>query len=154
MGSARIQRRRPAGEKQLLPLVDEQAGRVSVDPAWGTVQPISLHPQIETIAELEVIAHIESGGRLIDTRKPVHVAGSGVIEGAIAIEWEHVVDRLDEFDRNAKNVLYCNGPQCTATPLAVELLLKAGFPPELLAYYRGGIHDWVTLGYPLVPASP
>ncbi len=151
-GSSGIQRRRPFGEKQMLPTVDEQSGLVTVDPTWGTVQPLVLHPQIETLAELEVIAHIEAGGRLIDTRKPEYVAASGTIQGAVAIEWEHVADRLDEFDRQGKNVLFCNGPQCAATPRAVERLLEAGFPPELLAYYRGGIHDWVTLGYPLEPA--
>jgi hypothetical protein len=46
-------------------------------------------------------------------------------------------------------VLFCNGPQCTATPRAVAALLAAGHPATSLLYYRGGIHDWVTLGLPL-----
>ncbi|MBK5116040.1 MAG: hypothetical protein JJE23_03875, partial [Thermoleophilia bacterium] len=45
--------------------------------------------------------------------------------------------------------LYCNGPQCLATPDAVGLLLDAGWDPASLRYYRGGIHNWVTLGLPL-----
>lgn len=29
-------------------------------------------------------------------------------------------------------------------------LLSAGHPAAALLYYRGGIHDWVTLGLPLL----
>ena len=50
-------------------------------------------------------------------------------------------------------MLFCNGPQCAATPDAIRTLLRAGYPAERLAYYRGGIHDWVTLGLPLEPAE-
>ena len=51
-------------------------------------------------------------------------------------------------------VVFCNGPQCPATAQAIEALLAAGWPAERLLYYRGGIHDWVTLGLPLAgPAS-
>jgi hypothetical protein len=35
------------------------------------------------------------------------------------------------------------------TAQAIEALLAAGWPAERLLYYRGGIHDWVTLGLPL-----
>jgi hypothetical protein len=28
-------------------------------------------------------------------------------------------------------------------------MLVAGEPAEELLYYRGGVHDWVTLGLPL-----
>jgi len=51
-------------------------------------------------------------------------------------------------------IVFCNGPQCSATAQAIEALLAAGWPPERLLYYRGGIHSWVTLGLPLAkPAS-
>jgi rhodanese-related sulfurtransferase len=45
-------------------------------------------------------------------------------------------------------VLFCNGPQCTATPQAIARLLAAGWDADRLRYYRGGIHDWATLGLP------
>ena len=50
-------------------------------------------------------------------------------------------------------ILFCNGPQCAATPDAVEALLAAGYPAGALAYYRGGLHDWQTLGLPVEPGS-
>ena len=33
-----------------------------------------------------------------------------------------------------------------ATAEATEALRAAGWPAEQLLYYRGEIHDWVTLG--------
>jgi hypothetical protein len=52
-------------------------------------------------------------------------------------------------------VVFCNGPQCTATAHAIDALLAAGWPAERLLYYRGGIYDWGdALGLPLAtPAS-
>jgi hypothetical protein len=33
-------------------------------------------------------------------------------------------------------------------------LLEEGHPADSILFYRGGIHDWVTLGLPLeMPAS-
>jgi hypothetical protein len=34
----------------------------------------------------------------------------------------------------------------------VAALLAAGWDSSRLRYYRGGIHDWVTLGLPLTRA--
>jgi hypothetical protein len=36
-----------------------------------------------------------------------------------------------------------------ATSDAVQQLLDHGYPPKAILYYRGGIHDWVTLGLPV-----
>ena len=36
-----------------------------------------------------------------------------------------------------------------ASSNAIRALLAAGVPPERLLYYRGGIHDWMTLGLPV-----
>ena len=46
-------------------------------------------------------------------------------------------------------MLFCNGPQCTATPRAIEALIEAGVTPSQLAYYRGGLLDWMALGFPV-----
>ncbi len=137
----------------MLPAIDLDNDRVTVDPTWGEVQPMHLHPEIETIGELELIAHIGAGGRLVDTRRQAFVEGSGTIADATPIEADAIVDHLDELAGDDRIVVFCNGPQCAATPRAVEHLLAAGFPPSRLLYYRGGIHDWATLGYPLVSVT-
>lgn len=123
-------------------------GLVLVDATWGTVQPMSLHPEVTTIGELELIAHMRAGGALVDCR----LAGSadgGTIPGAVAIPHTCLERRLAELDPERPTALFCNGPQCPATADAVGKLLAAGWSPAVLRYYRGGIHDWVTLGYPL-----
>ena len=128
--------------------VDGQPGRFVVDATWGHIAPMRLAPGIETVGELEVIEHLRGGGPLVDTRLLQH-ARKGTIPGARVLPHDELADRLGEIDRTGPTVLYCNGPQCAATPDAIEVLLGAGRDPASLRYYRGGIHDWVTLGLPL-----
>ena len=123
-------------------------GRFVVDGTWGHINPIELAPGVRTVGELEVIAHIERGLPLVDSRLPHHFA-AGSIPSAVNIPHTETTARLDDFDPSAETVVFCNGPQCAATPDTVQQLLAAGFPPASLLYYRGGIHDWVTLGLPI-----
>jgi rhodanese-related sulfurtransferase len=125
---------------------------VQVDATWGTVQPIQLAPRVRTIGELELIHHLEHGGPLIDTRQP-HFPRDATIPGARGIPHDQILSHLDQLDPSAPTVFFCNGPQCAATPDAVRTLLNAGYPADAILYYRGGMHDWITLGYPTVPGS-
>ena len=127
-------------------------GMVEVDATWGKVQPIQLAPGVRTIAELEVIDHISRGRPLVDTRLE-HFYRDGTIPGAKGICHREILDRIDELDAGVETVFFCNGPQCTATPDAIDQLLGAGHPAEAILYYRGGIHDWMTLGYPVESAE-
>jgi rhodanese-related sulfurtransferase len=134
--------------------LEGERGMVVVDATWGTIRPIELAPGVRTVGELEVIEHIRAGGRLIDTRQP-DVHAEGTIESAEGVRHEDVVEYLGDLDPASPVLLFCNGPQCAATPDAIESLLETGQPAEALLYYRGGIHDWVTLGLPLVrPDAP
>jgi len=122
-------------------------GFVRVDVTWGEVQPIELASGVHTIGELELIEHLERGLPAIDTRlAEFHSQGS--IPGARAIPHEEIEARRHELDPAVPTVFFCNGPQCTATPDAIDRLLKAGYPAGSILYYRGGMHDWMTLGYP------
>jgi rhodanese-related sulfurtransferase len=117
-----------------------------VDATWGLIAPMALAPGVRTLGELEVIEHLRSGGACVDCRQPTYYA-QGTLPGAINIPHQEIVEHRDELEQ--PTVLFCNGPQCTATSDAVATLLAAGHPAEALLYYRGGIHDWVTLGLPL-----
>ncbi|MCK9248291.1 MAG: rhodanese-like domain-containing protein [Solirubrobacteraceae bacterium] len=143
----------PAGHAPVRVPTITPAGTVEIDPWWGTIQPQALHPDLPTWGELEVIAHLGAGGAAVDTRRPEYVAASGTLPGARVIPWEEAVDRCDEIDPDAVTVLFCNGPQCAATPRAVAALLEHGRDPRSLAYYRGGLQDWVGLGLPTVAAG-
>jgi rhodanese-related sulfurtransferase len=129
------------------------SGLVVVDPWWGTIQPHQLHPDLPTIGELELIEHLNAGGATVDTRRIEYVVETGTIAGSLIIPWEEIVERADEIDPDSVTVLFCNGPQCAATPRAVERLLEIGRKPSSLMYYRGGMQDWIGLGLPVEAVS-
>lgn len=127
-------------------------GRFEVDAAWGTVQPIELAPGVRTVGELEVIEHLQAGRPVIDTRL-AHFHREATIPGARWICHEEILERRGELDPDTPAVFFCNGPQCSATPDAISRLLECGHPAQAILYYRGGMHDWMTLGYPTVAGA-
>lgn len=135
-------------DAHLVPRRLSDDGLIEVDATWGHVQPISLGRGVETVGELELIEHLRAGGAAVDTRLPEHLE-HGTIPGARHICHEEILDHVDELDRERPTVFFCNGPQCKATPDAIEQLLGAGYPAAAIRWYRGGIHDWMTLGYPV-----
>jgi rhodanese-related sulfurtransferase len=142
-------RRAPrSGETMMVPEYAAREGCVLVNATWGTIQPLQLAPGVLTVGELEVIEHCEAGLPLVDTRR-IEQHEQATIPGAHPIPHQEILQRIDELDRERVTVLFCNGPQCAATPHAVEALLGAGYPAGKLRYYRGGIHDWMTLGLPI-----
>jgi len=53
---------------------------------------------------------------------------------------------LWDFSNAKELLLWCNGPWCGQSPRAIHGLLAAGYPPEKLFYYRGGMQMWQSLG--------
>lgn len=51
-----------------------------------------------------------------------------------------------DFSRAKALLLFCNGPWCGQSPRAIRGLLKIGYPPEKMLYYRGGMQIWNVLG--------
>ena len=130
--------------------VEGEPGLLVVDSTWGTVSPIQIAPGVRTVGELEVIEHVAAGCLLVDCRQQAFFEEQ-TIPGALGIPHPEVVARMDELGPTDPVVLFCNGPQCAATPQAIEALLEAGFPAHRIRYYRGGMHDWLTLGFPAAP---
>ncbi|AXC51315.1 rhodanese-like domain-containing protein [Paracoccus suum] len=122
------------------------------------IQPISPAPGVATIGELELIEAMKAGETtLVDGRTPDWYAG-GTIPGAINIPYTQAVERLAElgcepdfdgkFDcSSAHNVImFCNGAWCGQSPTAIRAMIGAGYPPEKIHYYRGGVLEWRLLG--------
>lgn len=143
---ARIPRRNEP--KRVPEPVEGEPGLFVVDGSWGEIRPIELVPGVRTVGELELIAHLERGGAAVDCRRP-EVYETGTIAESVNIPHPETLERIAELDRASTTVFFCNGPQCAATPQAIETLLAADFPAESILYYRGGVHDWLTLGLPL-----
>ena len=128
--------------------IPDRSNLLQVDPTWGKIQPIQVAEGVRTVGELEVIEHIQSGLPLIDGRTPEFYEQS-TIPDAINIPYTVIKERMNELDREQPTVFFCNGPQCTQSPQAVRNLLKEGYPPGKILYYRGGMHDWITMGLPV-----
>ncbi len=120
---------------------------VAVDTTWGQLQPLEVAPGVRTVGELELLGLLDAGARLVDSRTAGSLGGR-TIPGAVNVPHDETVERQAELARDGMNVLFCNGPQCPQSPDAIRQLLADGFPVGALAYYRGGMHDWVTLAFP------
>ena len=137
------------------------------------IQPMKLANGVETIGELEVLDYLQkmaSGDKnviVVDSRTPDWVE-KGTIPGAVNIPWTKlnpargadpisIGEIMTEFGvkeneglwdfSNAKTlVMFCNGMWCGQSPNNIKTLLRFGYPPEKIKWYRGGMQDWEILG--------
>ena len=136
-------------EKQMIPgNIGEEPGLVEVDTTWGSIQPMQAVENILTIGEQEVFHHKQKDLSIIDTRKS-DTMDEVSIPGSKNIPYDELVGRMDELDENHPSIFFCNGPQCPQSSTAIKNLLEAGYPADKILYYRGGMHDWITLGLPV-----
>jgi len=125
------------------------------------IQPMEVAPGVTTVGEIELLEFAKKGGKLIDGRTiEWHV--DGTIPGAINMPYTEMASRLDEIGCvrdangpwncvNAEEVLlFCNGQWCGQSPMAIKAMLREGYPPEKIFYYRGGMQAWHTLGLTVV----
>ena len=111
---------------------------------------------------------------VIDSRTPDWVK-RGTIPGAINIPWTTlnisksdpftIVDTLEkhfnvkaqedlyDFSKAKTLVMFCNGIWCGQSPNNIKSLLKIGYPPHKIKWYRGGMQDWAILGLTTVPGK-
>ena len=136
-------------EPQNVPQTTGEPELVVVDTTWGKVQPLEPVPGVEAVGELELLILVAEGALLIDTRVPDSRSGV-TLPDARNVPHDEISARTSELG-DGISVLFCNGPQCPQTPDALATLTGSGFPVSRLRYYRGGLHDWMTLGYPTQP---
>lgn len=137
----------------------------------GVIYPLQIKPGIETYAELEVLHFIDEmkvrkDYLLVDTRGEEWYE-SETIPGATNIWFAVLKDPEafdEEFDEMLKEVgavrnkdgsydfskaktllLFCNGPWCGQSPVAILAFIKMGYPKEKLKWYRSGLHGWKSL---------
>ena len=147
VGLERQPRRRSQDPRGVPWALADELDAVAVDTTWGELQPLQCAPDVRTVGELEVLELVEQGAVLFDCR--VSGSSNGVtLLGAKSLPHDQVLQRRDELDSSGVSIFFCNGPQCPQSPWAIRALLEAGLSADSLAYYRGGMHDWVTLAMP------
>jgi rhodanese-related sulfurtransferase len=103
---------------------------------------------LRRVLELGAIEHIHAGLPLVDTR-PDSFYREATIPGARNVIYQRMAESIDSLDQHLATIFFCNGPQCAATPSAVDTLLGVGYPAASIIFYLGGIHDWMTMGRPI-----
>ena len=147
--SKSIERAEKRETSQTVPQpVNGDPGLVQVDPTWGKIQPMQVVEGVRPVGELEVRDHLEQELPVVDSRNPDSYK-QATIPGAMNLPFPEATSRMDELNQRHPTVFFCNGPQCGQSPTAIRNLLEAGYPPEKILYYRGGLHDWITLGLPV-----
>lgn len=137
----------------------------------GVIYPMTIKEGVETYAELEVLHFIDTMKKredylLVDTRGGEWYE-SETIPGAVNIWFAVLKDPKgfsEEFSDMLKQVnvtvrkdgsydfsqaktllLFCNGPWCGQSPVAILEFIKLGYPKEKLKWYRSGLHGWKSL---------
>lgn len=141
------------------------------------IQPMAPVTGVVTVGELELLdftqAKVAAGtGVLLDARLPEWFA-KGSIPGAVNVPFPTLAkdnplrnDILvalgakplggDSFDFSTALDLtvFCNGAWSDQSVRALKALRAAGYPPEKLFYYRGGMQDWQNLGLTVAGGQP
>ena len=137
------------------------------------IQPMHLPNGVETIGELEILEYLKRSAEgddtvlIIDSRAPSWLR-RGTIPGAINLHYKKLSlrsadapqiarilenrfgarrgDRLWDFSHAKTLVLFCNGAWCGQSPINIRNLMRFGYPPSKIKWYRGGMQAWETLG--------
>jgi rhodanese-related sulfurtransferase len=145
------------------------------------IQPATLAAGVETIGDVEMLdylARVSAGDRsllVVDSRTPDWVK-RGTIPGSVNIPWTTLnlsqgadpdsirkimedqfgvkyMDGLPDYTDARTLVMFCNGIWCSQSPNNIMNLLKFGYPPNKIKWYRGGMQDWEILGLTTVPGK-
>lgn len=127
------------------------------------IQPINAVEGTTLIGELEMIAALQDPDTVVIDVRSRSSYQAGTIPGAINVPFDQITHKLEDlgcepdFDgydcSTAKKVaLFCNGPWCGQSPSAARFMIAAGYPPELISLYRGGMQVWNMFG--LTVATP
>lgn len=167
------------GERVTIGRIQDQSNRLENEFAKTSrpcppfcIHAMSAAPGVETVGELELMdfldSHVARGsGLLVDSRVPAWFE-KGTIPGAVNVPFstlepsnpyrDDILKALGAVDRGGRLdfgpaldlLLFCNGPWCDQSPRAIRNLIDAGYPPEKLRYYRGGMQLWLLLGLTVV----
>lgn len=146
----------------------------------GVPQPLVLAKDVETLGELEFIEYMKKAQddeniMIVDSRTPgwyakLRIPGASNVPytnfktkdlayETVEFEFNVIInkDKTLDFSKAKTLVIYCNGYWCGQTPAMVKnsefSLLKLGYPPNKIKYYRGGMQAWTSLGLTVIGSN-
>ncbi|MBU2992517.1 rhodanese-like domain-containing protein [Octadecabacter sp. 1_MG-2023] len=148
--------------------------QISATCATPCLSPMTVAENVATLGELDVIqflsSQVETGdGLLVDARNPdqrtVGIIPASVNIPATTVSPENPYrneiimalgaeqfEGIFDFSDVMTLVVFDAGPATNDAQTLISDLLGAGYPPDKIAYYRGGMQVWTTLG--LTTAEP
>lgn len=144
---------------------------VSSNDACGgpCIAPMQVAEGVETLGESEVldflVTQVAGGqGLMVDARAPLDRA-AGFIPGSVNLPFNtleldnsfrddilqalgaRAFDGVFNFTDARSLLVYDNGPSSDEAGRLVANLLQAGYPADMIRYYRGGMQVWSVLGF-------
>lgn len=127
------------------------------------IQPMVPAGGVTPIGELELLDMLQDSDVVVADGRVRREYEAGTIPGAVSIPYTEAADRLDvlgcevdfdgfdcEVEGLKKVALFCNGPWCGQSPAAARRMIEAGYPANLIYYYRGGMQMWRMFGLTVV----
>lgn len=133
------------------------------------IAPMLAAPGVRTLGETEVLDFLVTEvagntGLMVDARGPTDRA-RGFIPGTVSLPHSTLAPQNNYRDdilkalgartfegtynfADARTLLvYDNGPSSDEAGQLIDNLLAAGYPAEMISYYRGGMQVWAVLGF-------
>ena len=140
------------------------------------IQPMTPAEGVATVGELALIDLLKDPDAMVLDARTLEWHLEETIPGAYHLPYTEVAGRLDELGctetgeasgadsgagsgsdwdcAEAKKVaLFCNGLWCGQSPTAIGAMIREGYPPDHIFYYRGGMQAWKILGLTTVPGG-
>ena len=146
------------GQKIRVGRIQDTANRLTDDFAKTSricppycIQPIRAAKGVQTIGELELIAAVKVPGVLLVDARPKSWFVLESLPGAVNIPEKVTAnpkarDKLLKILSNKVLVVYGNGPWSPEAAQFIRNMIRLGFPPASLRYYRDGLQGWKLLG--------
>jgi rhodanese-related sulfurtransferase len=125
----------------------------------GWLQPLIPIKGTHPVDEIDVLHALNDKDSIVVDMRVIDDRVKGTIPGSVGIPYTEVAMRMGELGckklegkqkwdcTKAKKVYaFCNGPVCPQSPMAMAAMVRDGFPPNKIYYYRGGMLDWDALG--------
>jgi len=100
----------------------------------------------EPVSRERLAERLEAGEVLVLDVRPQEEFAAGHLPGAVSAPVDELPQRIHDFPNDREIVVYCRGPYCAFSHVAVELLRQEGFRARRL---EDGLPEWRAADLPV-----